>query len=109
MAPSWLVDAAIYSEMKGGLHPWFTGLAVVGGVYVFGAVGAVYGPLALCVVYVLVNMYSTFMQEGVQLLPFHLKILSCLRWFYPGLRITLMRIRIHSFSLLCGSGPDFLL
>jgi predicted PurR-regulated permease PerM len=79
VAPSWLVDAAIYSEMKGGLHPWFTGLAVVGGVYVFGAVGAVYGPLALCVVYVLVNMYSTFMQEGVQLLPFHLKILSCLR------------------------------
>ena len=73
MAPSWLVDAAIYSEVKGGLHPWFTGLAVVGGVYVFGAVGAVYGPLALCVVYVLVNMYSTFMQEGVQLLPFHLK------------------------------------
>jgi hypothetical protein len=73
VAPSWLVDAAIYSEMKGGLHPWFTGLAVVGGVYVFGAVGAVYGPLALCVVYVLVNMYSTFMQEGVQLLPFHLK------------------------------------
>ncbi len=65
MAPSWLVDAAIYSEMKGGLHPWFTGLAVVGGVYVFGAVGAVYGPLALCVVYVLVNMYSTFMQAGV--------------------------------------------
>ena len=25
MAPSWLVDAAIYSEMKGGIHPWFTG------------------------------------------------------------------------------------
>ena len=65
MTPSWLVDAAIYSEMKGGLHPWFTGLAVVGGVYVFGAVGAVYGPLALCVVYVLVNMYTTFMQEGL--------------------------------------------
>jgi predicted PurR-regulated permease PerM len=64
VAPSWLVDAAIYSEMKGGLHPWFTGLAVVGGVYVFGVVGAVYGPLALCLVYVLVNMYSTFMQGG---------------------------------------------
>ena len=64
VAPSWVVDAALYSEMKGGLHPWFTGLAVVGGVYVFGVVGAVYGPLALCVVYVLVNMYSTFMQGG---------------------------------------------
>jgi predicted PurR-regulated permease PerM len=64
VAPSWVVDSAIYSEMKGGLHPWFTGLAVVGGVYVFGPVGAVYGPLALCLVYVLVNMYSTFMQAG---------------------------------------------
>ena len=48
--------------MKGGIHPWFTGLAVVGGVYVFGVVGAVYGPLALCVLYVLVSLYSTFMQ-----------------------------------------------
>ena len=57
-----MVDAAIYSEMKGGIHPWFTGLAVVGGVYVFGVVGAVYGPLALCVLYVLVSLYSTFMQ-----------------------------------------------
>jgi len=63
IAPSWLVDAAIYSEMKGGIHPWFTGLAVVGGVYLFGVVGAVYGPLALCVLYVLVSLYSTFMQE----------------------------------------------
>ena len=59
-----MVDAAIYSEMKGGIHPWFTGLAVVGGVYVFGAVGAIYGPLALCVLYVLVNLYTSFMQVG---------------------------------------------
>ena len=57
-----MVDAAIYSEMKGGIHPWFTGLAVVGGVYVFGVVGAVYGPLALCVLYVLVSLYTSFMQ-----------------------------------------------
>jgi predicted PurR-regulated permease PerM len=63
VAPSWLVDAAIYSEIKGGIHPWFTGLAVVGGVYVFGPLGAIYGPLALCVLYVVMNVYTTFMEE----------------------------------------------
>ena len=63
VAPSWLVDTAIYSEIKGGIHPWFTGLAVVGGVYVFGVLGAIYGPLALCVLYVVINVYTTFMAE----------------------------------------------
>lgn len=63
VAPSWLVDAAIYSEIKGGIHPWFTGLAVVGGVYVFGVLGAIYGPLALCVLYVVINVYTIFMAE----------------------------------------------
>jgi len=63
VAPSWLVDTAIYSEIKGGIHPWFTGLAVVGGVYVFGVLGAIYGPLGLCVLYVVINVYTTFMAE----------------------------------------------
>ena len=63
LAPSWLVDTAIYSEMRGGLHPWFTGLAVVGGVYLFGVLGAVYGPLMLCVLYVIISVYSSFMAE----------------------------------------------
>jgi len=63
VAPSWLVDTAIYSEVRGGIHPWFTGLAVVGGVYVFGVLGAIYGPLALCVLYVIINVYSTFITD----------------------------------------------
>ena len=63
VAPSWLVDSVIYSEVRGGIHPWFTGLAVVGGVYVFGVLGAVYGPLALCVLYVFINVYSSFITD----------------------------------------------
>ena len=63
VAPSWLVDSVIYSEVRGGIHPWFTGLAVVGGVYVFGVLGAIYGPLALCVLYVFINVYSSFITD----------------------------------------------
>jgi len=63
VGPSWLVDTVIYSEVRGGIHPWFTGLAVVGGVYVFGVLGAVYGPLALCVLYVFINIYSSFITD----------------------------------------------
>ena len=61
--------------MKGGIHPWFTGLAVVGGVYVFGAVGAIYGPLALCVLYVIVTLYSTFMQVQKHKLSLHKELI----------------------------------
>ena len=40
----------------------FLGLAVVGGVYVFGVVGAVYGPLVLCVLYVIISLYTSYIQ-----------------------------------------------
>ena len=63
VAPSWLVDTVIYIEVRGGIHPWFTGLAVVGGVYVFGVLGAIYGPLALCVLYVFINVYSSIITD----------------------------------------------
>ena len=31
--------------------------------YVFGVLGAIYGPLALCVLYVIISVYSTFIAD----------------------------------------------
>ena len=30
----------------------------------FGVLGAIYGPLALCVLYVIINVYSTFITDS---------------------------------------------
>ena len=37
---------------------------IMAGVYVFGVLGAIYGPLALCVLYVIINVYSTFITDS---------------------------------------------
>ena len=62
-APMMVVDATMYSEVKKGIHPWITGLSIVGGIYYFGVPGAIYGPLLLCGVFVLVSMYTGLLQE----------------------------------------------
>lgn len=61
--PMWVVDAAIYSEIRRVIHPWLTGLSIVGGVYYFGFDGAIYGPLILCAVIVTISMYTNILQE----------------------------------------------
>lgn len=46
---SWLTTS-FYSEIKGAGHPYLTGLAIAGGVLVFGIEGALFGPLLLVTV-----------------------------------------------------------
>ncbi len=61
--PTYVVDAALYSELKQGIHPWITGLSIVGGVYYFGIFGAIYGPLFLCGMYVILSVYMGWLQD----------------------------------------------
>ena len=61
--PTYVVDVAFYSEIKQGIHPWITGLSIVGGVYYFGICGAIYGPLFLCGMYVILSVYMGWLQD----------------------------------------------
>ena len=63
MIPTYVVDAAIYSEARQDIHPWITGLSIIGGVYWGGVPGSIYGPLLLCAVYVILSMYTSLLKE----------------------------------------------
>lgn len=58
IAPLTFADATFYAEVK-GTHPYVTGLTVIGGIYWLGLEGAIIGPIILCCMIVLVNVYAS--------------------------------------------------
>jgi predicted PurR-regulated permease PerM len=63
MAPMSMVDTQIYSEIKGGGHPYLTGLAVAGGIFCFGIQGAIMGPVILCCVFVALKVGTSYLRS----------------------------------------------
>ncbi|OAF68662.1 hypothetical protein A3Q56_03585 [Intoshia linei] len=62
LLPMYIIDSSIYSEIK-IIHPYLTGLAIIGGVYSFGFEGSVIGPLLLVIMIVIIDVYKKLMSN----------------------------------------------
>ncbi|CAH8456595.1 unnamed protein product [Heterobilharzia americana] len=69
LLPTYVVDVAVYSEIRGAGHPYFTGLAIAGGIYCQGPEGALIGPILLCCFLVGMNMFRWAMDSGKEAFP----------------------------------------
>ncbi|XP_014232142.1 transmembrane protein 245 isoform X1 [Trichogramma pretiosum] len=58
-----VVVTEFYKEIKGGGHPYLTGLSIAGGVFCLGIEGAIFGPLLLCCIMVAINLSRRYLQS----------------------------------------------
>ncbi|XP_078033745.1 transmembrane protein 245 isoform X1 [Augochlora pura] len=58
-----VVVTEFYKEIKGGGHPYLTGLSIAGGIFCLGVEGAIFGPLLLCCIMVAINLSRRYLNS----------------------------------------------
>ncbi|XP_017879657.1 transmembrane protein 245 isoform X2 [Ceratina calcarata] len=61
--PCNIVVTDFYKEIKGGGHPYLTGLSIAGGIFCLGVEGAIFGPLLLCCIMVAINLSRRYLHS----------------------------------------------
>lgn len=53
----------MYSIYFSGGHPYLTGLSIAGGIFCLGVEGAIFGPLLLCCIMVIINLSRRYLHS----------------------------------------------
>ncbi|XP_076284234.1 transmembrane protein 245 isoform X2 [Lasioglossum baleicum] len=61
-----IVVTEFYKEIKGGGHPYLTGLSIAGGIFCLGVEGAIFGPLLLCCIMVAINLSRRYLNSPAE-------------------------------------------
>ncbi|XP_072754587.1 transmembrane protein 245 isoform X2 [Anoplolepis gracilipes] len=61
--PCNIVVTEFYKAIKGGGHPYLTGLSIAGGIFCLGVEGAIFGPLLLCCIMVVINLSRRYLHS----------------------------------------------